>query len=150
MHAERWRPDQRSVGAALVALFLAGFLVNLVTVDVTVANFTHAVQVWVPQTAAIGNREVAVTGARLVVVPSQLLVVIGAPMLTMRRRGGRGLTLLGLGTLVIAQFTEAVVLLTSEGASVYFRIALSEVLPLVGSALALAVVLWSRPAPDAG
>ncbi|HXA28532.1 MAG TPA: hypothetical protein VN193_07270 [Candidatus Angelobacter sp.] len=141
-----WWPDQRSLGVLLVAVYLTGAISNLALADLSWRAFTETAQ------TALGypTEQVVVGAARLVAIPASVLVVAGGIGLAVRSAWARGLAVAGLAALLAVELLESIVSVLQRRGPEGVRFGVLDVVSSLGAALVLAVLLWSRPAADAG
>lgn len=141
-----WRPDPRTVGVLLVATFLGILLNRLLIADMTWRAFTASLQAQGPFPPIPWEQAVTST-MQLLSLPVDALVILGGAGLALRRAWGRPVAFSGLASLVAIAAVDAVAYLSRGG---FVRNGIGEVLYAVGTALPVAVLLWSRaPGEDA-
>lgn len=141
-----WRPDARSVGVLLVALYLGILLERLLTVDLAWRAFTASIQSQ-PILGGIPWQQAVGTTMQLLGLPVDALVVLGGAGLALRRGWGRPVALSGLASLLTIALVDAVVYL-SRGPMV--REGVAQLAYALGTALPVAVLLWSRAPEEDG
>lgn len=139
-----WRPDPRTVGVLLVAVYLGILLERLLTADLTWRSFTASLQP-PPQFEPLQWQIAVGATMQLLSLPVDALAVAGGLALALRRDWGRFVALAALASLFVIQMVNAVTYL-SRGPMV--RTGVAQVLLALGAALPVAVLLWSRRAPE--
>lgn len=141
-----WRPDARTVGVLLVASFTGVLLSRLLVIDLTWRSFTTSLEPQPPFGAASWEQAVSST-MQLLDVPVLALVVLGGIGLALRRSWGWPVAFSGLASALVIALVNVVVYL-SRGP--ILRGGVGQSLYALGTALPLAVLVWSRPRREDG
>jgi hypothetical protein len=146
-----WRPDRRTVGVLLVAMFAGAVVDRLLTVDGSWSFFTGSLGGGPPGALfPISMQQVLGATTNLLFVPVDVLVLVGAVGLVLRRSWGLWVAAGALAAVLALDLVGAATYLTEVHGALGLRQGVGRVVSAFGSALPLAVLLWSRaPAEDA-
>jgi len=143
-----WRPDERTVGVVLLALYAAIVIERLLVIDRT----WDIVRISLSYAAEFSRspwQQVVSAVTQLLYAPIDLLIVVGAAAIALHQGWGRLVAVGGLAGLLTLDAVNAVLSLTQTSGPYGVRMAVGQVVIAAGAALPLAVLLWSRPAPEA-
>ena len=144
-----WRPDERTVGVILVAFVVGTVLLQLLTVDLAWNAFRYsALGVDASPLRPLPWQGAVGATLRLLSVPSSLVVLTGGVGLVLQRGWGRWVAVAGLAALVVIDVGNAVIRFSSLATAMEVRQGIGQLLYALGAALPIAVLLWSRPAPE--
>lgn len=139
-----WWPDERTVGVLLVAMLLGATIQRLLTADLSWTAFVASLQTS-PIAGAMPWQQAVSATLLLFGIPADVLVVAGGVAMALRRGWGRWVAVAGLSTLVVVTIGSALLRFTHLPTGPVLREAVAQLLLAAGTALPIAVLLWSRP-----